>query len=370
LAIIVKAAIAHPGGRPFTVEDVELDEPRADEILVRLVACGICHTDLTMRQFWPHIPGNERRYPVVFGHEGAGVVERVGDRVTRVRPGDTIVMSYRSCRACRECAAGHPYYCAQFMSLNASGVRPDGSTTLHADGRPVYGCFFGQSSFATHALAYEDNVVVVGGDVDPIVAAPFGCGVQTGAGTVMNVLGLDEHSSLVVFGGGGVGLAAVMAARALGVPTIVVVDPVPGRRQLAGELGATVTIDPKTEDVVDAVRGHTGGGATSSIETTAIADVVLQALDCLAARGTCVALGVGTPSFTFGMERLARGRALRTTIEGDADPHEFIPKLLDLHARGGLPVEKLIRTYSFAEFGRAIHDAESGTTIKPVLVFD
>ena len=366
--IAVQAAVAHAAGRPFTLEAVELDEPRADEILVRLVASGICHTDVSMRQFWPRIPGNEKRYPVVFGHEGAGVVEQVGDGVERVRPGDAVVMSYRSCRSCPECAAGHPYYCARFAALNASGVRPDGSTTMRADGRPVYGSFFGQSSFATHSLAYEDNVVVVGGDIDLTVAAPFGCGVQTGAGTVMNVLELDERSSLVVFGAGGVGLPAVMAARALGVATIVVVDPVLGRRQLAAELGATVTLDPRVDDVVEAVRDNTRGGATSAIETTAIVDVLLQALDCVGARGTCVALGVGMPEFPFGMERLARGKSLRTTIEGDSDPHELIPKLLALHARGELPVERLIRTYRFADFGRAMRDAESGATIKPVLV--
>jgi aryl-alcohol dehydrogenase len=368
--VIVEAAVAHAAGRPFTLQEVELDEPRADEILVRLVACGICHTDVSMRQLWPRIPGNAGRYPVVFGHEGAGVVERVGNAVERVRPGDAAVMSYRSCRACPDCAGGHPYYCARFAALNASGVRADGSTTMKANRAPVYGCFFGQSSFATHALAYEDNVVVVGADVDLSVAAPFGCSVQTGAGAVMNVLELDERSSLVVFGAGGVGLPAVMAARALGVATIVVVDPVPGRRELAAELGSTVTLDPEVDDVVGAVRDHTGGGATGAIETTAIGDVLLQALDCLRARGTCVALGVGSPELRLGMERLAGGKSLRTTIEGDSDPHESIQALLRLHARGELPVEKLIRTYRFAEFARAMGDAESGTTIKPVLVFD
>jgi aryl-alcohol dehydrogenase len=370
MAIVVRAAIAPGPGRPFVLEDVELDEPRTDEILVRLVACGICHTDLGLQQNWPQIPGNEGRYPVVFGHEGAGIVERVGNGVARVRPGDAVVMSYRSCRACPECAEGHPYYCRWFASLNASGVRPDGSTTMKAGGRPVYGSFFGQSSFATHALAYEDNVVVVGGDVDLTIAAPFGCAVQTGAGTVMNVLDLGERSSLAVFGAGGVGLSAVMAARALGLPTIAVVDPVAGRRRLAAELGATVTVDPDAGDVVEAVREHTGGGATSSIETTAIPGVLLQALDCLGARGTCVALGVGVPQFSFAMERLARGRSLRTTIEGDADPHEFIPTLLELHARGLLPVEKLVRTYGFSDITQAVRDAESGATIKPVLAFD
>lgn len=366
--MIVEAAVAAAAGRPSVLQDVDLDDPRRDEILVRLAACGICHTDVSMRELWPRIAGNEDRYPAVFGHEGAGVVEQVGDGVERVRPGDAVVMSYRSCRACPECAAGRPYYCMRFAALNASGVRADGSTTMKADGRPVYGSFFGQSSFATHALAYEDNVVVVGSEVDLSVAAPFGCGVQTGAGTVMNVLELDERSSLVVFGAGGVGLPAVMAARALGVATIVVVDPVLSRRRLAAELGA-VALDPQVDDVVEAVRDHTGGGATSAIETTAIGDVLLQALDCLGARGACVALGVGMPEFSFGMERLARGKSLRTTIEGDSDPHELIPKLLQLHARGELPVERLITTYPFAEFGRAMGDAESGATIKPVLVF-
>jgi aryl-alcohol dehydrogenase len=365
--MIVKALLAHAAG-PFTIEDVELDEPRPDEILVRLVACGICHTDLSTQQFWPRITGG--RYPAVFGHEGAGVVGAVGADVERVRPGDRVVMSYRSCRACPECAAGHPYYCRHFATLNASGTRSDGSTTLRAGGRPVYASFFGQSSFATYALAYEDNVVVVGGGTDLSVAAPFGCGVQTGVGTVINVLELDEDSSLVVFGAGAVGLSAVMGARALGVSTIVAVDPVESRRRVAQELGATASIDPNVEDVVDAVRDHTGGGATSSIETTAMADVLLQALDCLGARGTSVALGVGMPEFTFGTARLARGKSLRTTIEGDADPHKFIPRLLELHARGQLPVEKLIQTYRFEEVERALRDAESGAAIKPVLVFD
>jgi aryl-alcohol dehydrogenase len=366
--MIVRAALAHPEGRPSTLEDVELDEPRADEILVRLVASGICHSDVATQRLWSQMTGG--RWPMVFGHEGAGVVEAVGAGVARVRPGDSVVMSYRSCRACPECTAGHPYYCRQWGTLNASGTRPDGSTTLRADDRPVYGSFLGQSSFATHVLAYEDNAVVVGGETDLTIAAPFGCGVQTGAGTVMNVLELDEHSSLVVFGAGGVGLSAVMAARAAGVSTIVAVDPMESRRGVARGIGATVAFDPKVDDVVDAVLELTNGGATAAIETSSIPDALFQALDCLGARGTCVALGVGMPEFTFDKARLTRGKSLRTTLEGDSDPHEFIPKLLDLHACGQLPVEKLIRTYPFEEFGHALRDSESGATIKPVLVFE
>ena len=361
------AAVTNAAGEPPALQDVELDEPRADEILVRLAACGICHTDLSMRELWPRIAG---RFPVVFGHEGAGVVERVGEGVQRVRPGDAVVMSYRSCRACPECVAGRPFYCVRFAALNASGVRPDGSATMRANGRPVYGSFFGQSSLATHALAYEDNVVVVGGDVDLGVAAPFGCSVQTGAGTVMNVLELDERSSLVVFGAGGVGLPAVMAgagARRRGDRRLST------RSRAAGGSPSRWARPPRwtRRSTTSSQRSATtrAAGATSAIETTAIAGVLLQALECLGARGTCVALGVAMPEFAFDMQRLARGKALRTAIEGDADPHELVPRLVELHARGELPVERLIRTYPFAEFGRALRDAESGAAIKPVLVF-
>ena len=342
-----------------------------DEILVRLVASGICHTDLSMQEVWPRIPGNAGRYPVVFGHEGAGVVEQVGQRVKRVRPGDAVVMSYRSCRACRECAAGHPYYCDRFAGLNVSGVRPDGSTTMHADGRPVYGSFFGQSSFATHSLAYEDNVVVVGSDIDLSVAAPFGCGVQTGAGTVMNVLALDEHSSLVVFGAGGVGLSAVMAAFASGVGTIVAVDPVASRRQLAAELGASATIDPGACDVADAIRRLTGAGVTHAIDTTAKGAVINQAIEALAPLGTLALVGLRPPDFAMNVQSvMSGGKTIRGVIEGDAAPHDLIPRLVELHSQGRLPLEKLIRRYDFGDIDVAFADAASGRTVKPVLEFD
>ena len=220
--MVVKAVLADPGRTADararrTRRTAGGRNPRAPGRL------RICHTDLRTQHLWSQIAAG--RWPVVFGHEGAGVVEAVGASVKRVRPGDTVVLSYRSCRACPDCAIGHPYYCAHFAPLNVSGTRTDGSATMSAEGRPVYGSFFGQSSFATHALAYEDNAVVVDGTTDLKLAAPLGCGVQTGAGTVMNVLELDESSSLAVFGAGGVGLSAVMAARALGVPRIVAIDP-------------------------------------------------------------------------------------------------------------------------------------------------
>jgi aryl-alcohol dehydrogenase len=359
----IRAALSHGADTPFEIAAVDLDEPRADEVLVEVRAVGICHTDLTMRAAWP-----EELSPAVLGHEGAGVVEAVGADVTAVRPGDHVVLSYRRCGACPQCAAGHPTYCHDFRSLNAAGMRPDGTTTMRRGGAPVYGSFFGQSSFASHALAHETNVVVVGADVDMTIAAPLGCGVQTGAGAILNVLQPGTDASLVVFGAGGVGLSAVMAARATGVGTIVAVDPVAHRRTVAAQVGATATIDPSHEDVVDAIRELTGDGATHALDTTANGAVVNQAVNALARRGTLALVGIGVPQIPLDVANVVSGgKTIRGVIEGDAVPQDFIPRLLALHADGRLPLEKLVRTYAFEDIDTAAAEAADGTTIKPVL---
>jgi aryl-alcohol dehydrogenase len=360
----IKAALSHRRDAPFEIAEVELDEPRADEVLVKLSAAGVCHTDLTMKAAWP-----EALSPIVLGHEGAGVVEAVGEDVTRVRPGDRVLLSYRSCGSCPECAAGHATYCHDFRTLNAIGSRPDGSTTMRRGGSPVYGSFFGQSSFASHALAYESNLVAVGEHVDLILAAPLGCGVQTGAGVVLNVLRPANGASLVVFGAGGVGLSALMVAKAFGVGTIIAVDPIASRREVAAELGATATVDPASDDVVDAIRQITGAGATHALDTTAIGAVINQAIDALAPLGTLALVGVGMPEVTINVQNvIGGGKTIRGVIEGDAVPQKLLPKLLELQAEGRLPLEKLIRTYDFDDIDTAVADAASGSTIKPVLV--
>jgi aryl-alcohol dehydrogenase len=306
----------------------------------------------------------------VLGHEGAGVVEAVGPDVTGVRRGDRVLMSYRSCGACQECAAGHRTYCRDFRTLNALGSRPDGSMTMRRGTSPVYGSFFGQSSFASHALAYESNLVVVGDDVDLSVAAPLGCGVQTGAGAVLNVLRPTSDAALVVYGAGAVGLSAVMVAKVASVSTIIAVDPVGDRRRIAAELGATATIDPASDDVVDAIRQLTGAGATHALDTTAIGAVINQAIAALAALGTLALVGVGTPEVAIDVQSvIGGGKTIRGIIEGDAVAQQFVPRLLELHAEGRLPLEKLIRTYEFDDIDTAVADAGSGATIKPVLVF-
>src|SRR3954451_21274699 len=242
-------AVVNEQGGDFSLEEVELEGPRADEVLVRVVATGLCHTDITMGHFLP-----AEMFPNVFGHEGAGVVEAVGGQVRGLAPGDHVVMSFRSCRDCATCRAGLVGYCDQTLLLNYMGMRMDGSTSLSRDGSPVFGNFFGQSSLAAHALAYADNCVKVDAALDLELAAPYGCGFQTGAGTVLNVLRPGTDDSLVVYGAGAVGLAAIAAAAAEGVESIVAVDPLESRREVAERFGAT-SVDPgQTDDVVARVK--------------------------------------------------------------------------------------------------------------------
>src|SRR4051794_9832331 len=299
-----RAAVVEGQGQPFTMSEVELEAPRDDEVLVRMVATGLCHTDITMGSFLP-----AEMFPNVFGHEGAGVVEEVGRDVRGLEPGDHVVMSFRSCRDCAKCRAGLVGYCEQTLLLNYMGMRMDGSTSLQRDGSPVFGNFFGQSSLAAHALAYADNCVKVDPGLDLTLLAPYGCGFQTGAGTVLNVLRPRPDDSLVVYGVGAVGLAAIAAAVAEGVESIVAVDPLASRRQVAEKLGAT-TVDPAEvgdQSVVDRVKALTGGGASYGIDTTALPAVVKQAQQSLAPRGTLVALGLGAEEYVLDAIDLLQG---------------------------------------------------------------
>jgi aryl-alcohol dehydrogenase len=298
-----------------------------------MTATGVCHTDLTMKAMWP-----QELSPVVLGHEGAGVVESVGARVTGIRPGDRVVLSYRSCGTCRQCAAGHQTYCHDLRTLNAAGSRPDGSTTMRRDGAPVYGSFFGRSSFASHALAYESNMVVVDQDVDLGVAAPLGCGVQTDAGVVLNVLEPGPGASLVIFRAGGVGLSAVMAA----VPQ-------------AWRRSSPWTRSP---------------AATHGLDTTAKGAVINQAVEVLAPRGMLALVGVGVPEIALDVRAvIGGGKTLRGVIEGDATPQDFLRRLLALHAEGRLPLEKRSGPTGSTRSTPRRRMPPAGEAVKPVLVF-
>jgi aryl-alcohol dehydrogenase len=365
--MLTRAAVVTAPGQPFELTELELDEPRADEILVKMVATGLCHTDLTMTSMLP-----AEMFPNVFGHEGAGVVEAVGADVTGVRPGDHVVLSFRSCGTCAKCAAGRVGYCDSSLVLNYMGMRGDGSTTYSRDGSPVFGSFFGQSSLSQYAIAYADNCVVVDPTLDLTRLAPFGCGFQTGAGTVLNVLAPQPEDSLVVFGAGAVGLAALAAAAGVrstkGLGPVIAVDPNPARRALAEQYGA-IALDT-TGDPVARIRELTGGGATAAIDTTAIADVVLQAQHCLTSGGTVVALGLGAESYTLdAIDLLQAGKTVRASIEGDSDPQQMVPHLIELADAGAFKVDHLIQTYPIDEIATAVADTASGRTVKPVLLW-
>jgi len=361
-----RAAVVEGQGQPFTMSEVELDAPREDEVLVRMVATGLCHTDITMGSFLP-----AEMFPNVFGHEGAGIVEEVGPAVRGLEPGDHVVMSFRSCGDCAKCTAGLVGYCDQHVLLNYMGMRMDGSTSLQRDGSPVFGSFFGQSSLAAHALAYADNCVKVDPELDLTLLAPYGCGFQTGAGTVLNVLKPGRDDSLVVYGVGAVGLAAIAAAAAEGVDSIIAVDPLASRREVAARFGAT-TLDPTEGDrgIVDRVKELTGGGASYGIDTTAKPEVVKQATQSLGIRGTLVALGLGAEEYVLdAIDLLQAGKTVKSSIEGDSDPQEMLPRLIAMRAAGTFPMDDLVTTYPADEINRAVEEVTSGAVVKPVLVW-
>jgi aryl-alcohol dehydrogenase len=363
-AEFARAAVCTRSGDEIAIVDLEIADPRADEILVRVVAAGVCHTDLTSRAFWP-----DALMPMVFGHEGAGVVEAVGGDVTDVAVGAHVVMSFRSCGDCAACVSGHPGYCDQFVLMNASGGRPDGTTALSINGSPVHGSFFGQSCFATHAMAHRDNVVVIDDSIDLVTAAPFGCSVQTGAGTVLNVLRPASGSTLAVFGAGSVGLAAVMAAVALDV-TVIAVDPIAERRNLSRELGAEAAFDPSQCDVVEQIHTVAPAGVDVAIDTTAVGTVIDQAVASLGVGGRLALVGVGAPELSVSMPALmSKGRSVVGVIEGDSVPSQFLPELLAMHRDGRLPVERLITTYSFDDIEDALAQSADGTVVKAVIDF-
>jgi len=361
----IKAAVVYETSGSFSLEQLEISEPNDDEVLVRIVGVGICHTDLAARDLHLPIPPP----PSVFGHEGAGVVEKVGSRVTKVKPGDHVALSWDCCGACPSCKAGKNTYCLNFFLHNFNGARPDGTTTLRKGDQAIHGSFFNQSSFADFALANERNVVKVRDDVPLEILGPLGCGVQTGAGAVMNTLQPRPGASIAVFGVGPVGMSAVLAAVVCGCTTIIAVDINSDRLETAKEFGATHTVNAAKEDPVAAIQDITGEGAEFTLECVGNPKVLRQAVDVLPRCGVCGLLGVVAPGteVSLDMDLLMNGRTVRGIIEGDAIPDLFIPKLIELYRHGRFPFDRLITFYPFDDINKAVEDMEKGRIIKPVL---
>lgn len=361
----IDAAVLRAADAPYTIEPLDLADPGPGEVLVRIAGAGMCHTDLLGR-----VPGDPVGKPVVLGHEGAGVVEAVGPDVAGVTVGDHVVMSFDSCGACEDCRAARPGACPRMTALNMLAAPLDGRPrATAAGGEAVHTRWFGQSSFASHALGTARNTVPVPRDVPIERLGPLGCGIQTGAGSMLISLGVRAGDAVAVFGAGAVGLAAVMAARLAGATAIVAVDLHASRLDLARELGATHVLNGADDDVAGQIRAIAGGGGVRcALDTTAVPAVVATAVASLRTTGVCGLVGVGAAEYTLDANLLLMGRTVKGIIEGDAVPQTFIPKMIELWRQGRFPFDRLITTYPLDQINRAERDAASGKVVKPVLI--
>jgi aryl-alcohol dehydrogenase len=365
-----KAAILNQPAAPFSLETIDVAEPRAGEVRVAIKAVGICHTDLAVASGGFGIP-----FPAVLGHEGAGVVESVGEGVTLVKPGDKVLLTFNSCGHCPRCNSHNPAYCFDFFQLNMLCARSDGSSRLSKNGQPVADNFFGQSSFAGLAIANERNVLKVADDADLATLAPLGCGVQTGAGAVLRSLKARPGESLLVIGGGAVGLSAALAGMLAGCSPIIVIEPKAARREMAMELGVSHVIDPAASgNIVEAVRAIVPAGVDVIVDTSGHMPTLEQTPNMIATLGRIGLIGVpGALDAVLPVpmiQWLTLGGTVRGIVEGDSDIVSFLPELIAHHAAGRLPFERFVTRYPFSRINEAIADIHQGKCIKPVLVID
>lgn len=360
----ITAAVLRGEQSPFTLEELELAAPQPHQILVRIAGAGHCHTDVLPRAGAGFGPP-----PIVLGHEGAGVVEAVGTAVHTVTVGDHVVLSFDSCGSCRNCRDAHPAYCETFVARNLAGPALDGSTTLtDSAGNPVAGRWFGQSSFATHTVVDADNAVVVDKTLPLHLLGPLGCGIQTGAGAVLEALQVRAGEAIVVTGTGAVGLSAIMAAKVAGAGPIIGVDLNSERLALASELGATHTIVAGTGDLTEQIRAIVPAGVRYGVDTTGLPHVITAAIEALAMRGALGMVGVQQGDLTVGPLALAFGRTLMGILEGDVNPQTFIPTLISLWQDGRFPFDRLVETFDLADISSVEQRALAGEIVKPVLL--
>ncbi len=361
----VKSAVLRPKTNRFSIEQLQMEAPRAGEVLVKVVASGICHTDMVLRD-----AGIAPR-PIVLGHEGSGIVEQVGEGVEGFGVGDRVAISFASCGSCPSCEKHAPGYCEQFFPLNFFGARADGSCSLSKNGETIHSHVFGQSSFSTHAVCSAGNLVRVDDSVPLELVGPFGCGFQTGAGAVLNSLKVAAGASVMVLGAGAVGLAAVMAAAYIAeAGTVIAVDLQPGRLELARTVGASDTIIGSDEDLADQVAGICPRGVDYIIDTTGYLPLVESCLPLMASQGVLGLVASYPPGANLSVDVLhlfSGGRRIQGVMEGDSDIHTFIPALLEYHKQGRFPVDKLVKYYDFIDINSAIDDSESGDTIKAIV---
>ncbi|KAK5043492.1 hypothetical protein LTR84_011934 [Exophiala bonariae] len=391
------ALIVEKTSSPFIVDAVELESLGATEVLVELKATGVCHTDVAVQR--GSLPG---AFPILLGHEGihsqlhpvedvaielmilvgAGIVCTVGSKVRDVEPGDHVLLSYSFCKNCRSCREGQPYQCTQFFDRNFISENTDQSRTTTWNGTPIHASFFGQSSFCNPTIVQEACCVRVDKNYPLEILAPLGCGVQTGAGAVFNVVKPVENKvrSLVVFGIGGVGSAAIMAASVLHedhpelLTTIIAVDRQQERLLLAKEIGATHIVNASNlnDTGIEIRRVTAGQGIDAAIDCTGSVPVINAMADALGAGGIAVSVGappaaarISIPVFPF----INGCKRYQASNQGNSLSRNFLPLLADLYRQNRLPIDRLQKQYKPSEINKAVQDILDGTTIKPVIIW-
>ncbi|AEM85976.1 NAD(P)-dependent alcohol dehydrogenase [Streptomyces violaceusniger] len=362
----ITAAVLDRVGSPFVLKEVEIVDPGRDEVLVELHGSGLCHTDVAVQHGHTPFP-----LPGVLGHEGSGIVRSVGAGVSGLAVGDHVCLSFDSCGECGNCRDGVPSYCDTFIARNFVGSRLDGSGTLSLDGEPLGSNFLGQSSFASHAVAGARSVVKIPTEVPLALAAPLGCGIQTGAGAVLRSLNVQPGGSVLILGAGSVGLSAVMAAVLAGAQTIVVAEPLESRRLAAKDLGATHGLDPVAGKLHEQIREIVPRGVRYAVDTTAKPAVLGEVVQAMAKRGAIALLGVPSDPtavlpLSLGLSQIL-GLTVAGSVEGDSDPHTFIPWLLDRYLQGRFPIDRMVTTVPFADINEAVLTQTRGDAVKVVL---
>ncbi|KAH6990023.1 chaperonin 10-like protein [Ilyonectria destructans] len=374
--ITTEALVIGKPGDKFEMKPIILDEVRSDEVLVEMKYSGICHTDVLFQTGM--LPGVE--YPAIFGHEGAGIIRGLGSEVKdkSLQVGDHVLLSFNVCGKCKQCLADNPSCCHIHSEVNAGSVRlSDGTTPARLeDGTPVRSQCFGQSSFSRMSVVAERSVVKCPYPESLPYYAPLGCGFQTGAGTLLNALKPDKTNTVVIFGVGSVGIAALMAASYLQVKQLVAVDVLDEKLAIAKEFGATHTVNSRNcgEGGVQAkILEITDGGADFAIDCTGLIPVIESLFGCLAPRGTATTVGVPPPNSVVRIEPMSfllGNKRYIGVVEGGSNPQKFIPQLMELHRQGHFPVDKLCKVYSVKDFDTALSDLRQGKVVKPIIHWD
>lgn len=364
----IRALVVEEKDARFEEQELELEEPARGEVLVRVVATGVCHTDQITRHGDMPMP-----FPAVLGHEGAGIVERVGEGVRQVAPGDRVIIGWPFCGECRNCLDGQPRYCLRTGEALVSGKRfkgeKAGTSAYSRNGEPVNGHFFGQSSFATYSITNADALVKVPDETPVELLGPLACGFGTGAGAILNEARPRLGDSVLIVGVGAVGLAAVMAARNSGVTKIIAADIHDSRLEMAQEFGATHVIHSGKIDLIEGVKGVTGSTVDYAIDCTGVIPVIEQLAETVGMLGTLVLVGGAPANARFSLDHLRTlwGKRVIGVLGGGGRSGQLIPALVELYQQGRFPFDKLVRYYELGEIEQALEDSAAGEVVKPIL---